>query len=450
MCNFELEPGKKCPLEKHEGSPFCALHAPFPDDKTSIEFQQLLNLKNIKVKEKIEQGDFDFRGVKIKHFLLFNLFDIEGPILFDRATIDGNAIFNGVKIHGDAQFKNAIIKGNISFEGATIEGNARFYGARVQGDIIFINALIGSDAWFRTAKIQGDALFRDAIIKGDVTFWGAIIEGNAAFDRATIEGDAIFWATMVKGNATYEGAIIKENATFQRATIQGDASFTNAIIKGSVIFEGAIIGQNITFEGATIQGKAQFFEDENNIGIINGDIRLRSTKIVGELKFTDSFFKRLHAREQINRYAKRLCEERGEKNDAEKYFFKEMDIRRKQKSLKETKGESKRERFIKEFEYILEWPLKYLFFYGVYPIYTFFIWISVIFLFAIIYYLFAMIEATSFWDYLYFSVINAMMPGYGGTYPNPGIPRLIASIEAIFGTFMWASFIVILVRKFMR
>jgi hypothetical protein len=101
-------------------------------------------------------------------------------------------------------------------------------------------------------------------------------------------------------------------------------------------------------------------------------------------------------------------------------------------------------------EYWLEWPLKYLFYYGVYPVYSFLIWIGLIIAFALIYGVFAMIDVTSIWDYLYFSVTNAMTPGYGGIDPNPGIPRLVASIEAIFGTFMWASFIAILARKFMR
>jgi uncharacterized protein YjbI with pentapeptide repeats len=449
MCNFELEHGKKCPLEQHTRSRFCILHTPFPSDKTVIEYQQLLELKNQKIKEKIESGNFDFRGVKIQHFTLSSNSKIEDSILFNMATIEGNVLLRGVIIQGDALFKNAFIKGNVTFEGATIEGNARFFGAKIRGDVLFNNAKIQGDAWFRTAKIQGDASFNNARIKGDATFWGATVESNVTFDGATIEGDAMFWGATIEGDATFRSANILGDASFKNAIVKGNATFKNAIVKGNATFEGATIEGNATFEGATIEGNAQFTENEN-IGMIKGDIRFISTKIVGELIFSDSFFLILHAKEQINRYAKKLCEERGEKYDADKYFFKEMDIRRKQKSWKETRGQSRNERVKKGVEYALEWPLKYLFFYGVYPIYSFFIWIVLIFAFAIVYYLFAMIQASSFWDYLYFSVINSMMPGYGGAYLNPGIPRLIASVEAMFGTFMWASFIVILLRKFMR
>jgi len=450
MCDYELEPGKKCPLERHSVSPFCVLHTPFTEDKNSVEFQQLLELKNKKIKEKIEIGDFDFRGAIIQHFVLSDKTQIKGSILFTKTVIGGNASFFGATIKGDALFKKATIKGDVNFEGATIEGDTMFWGATIGGDAVFEGASICGDAWFRGVKIQGDALFKKATINGKATFWGATIKGNVKFEGATIGRDALFLGATIGGDAVFEGAMIEGDTGFRSAKIQGDALFNKATINGDTIFEGATIDGNFKLEGTTIEGDAIFKEDENKLGIIKGDIRFVSAKIIGELVFTDSFFKILHAREQINRCAKKLCEERGEKHDADKYFYKEMNERRKQKFWEETKGQSKKERLIKVIEYYLEWPLKNLFFYGVYPAYSFFIWIVIILVFAIIYNLFGMIVATSFWDYLYFSITNAMTPGYGGIDPNPGIPRLIASIEAVFGTFMWASFIAILARKFMR
>lgn len=82
--------------------------------------------------------------------------------------------------------------------------------------------------------------------------------------------------------------------------------------------------------------------------------------------------------------------------------------------------------------------------------YTILIWIALIFIFALVYWLGAMVDTSNFGGFLYFSVTNAMTPGYGGLNPKPGWPQYIASIEAISGTFMWASFIAIFARKFSR
>jgi hypothetical protein len=60
------------------------------------------------------------------------------------------------------------------------------------------------------------------------------------------------------------------------------------------------------------------------------------------------------------------------------------------------------------------------------------------------------VAADSFLEYFYFSVVTAATPGYGGYKPAPGFYQGLASIEAIFGTFMWAAFIATFARKYMR
>lgn len=47
------------------------------------------------------------------------------------------------------------------------------------------------------------------------------------------------------------------------------------------------------------------------------------------------------------------------------------------------------------------------------------------------------IEVKSLLDYIYFSIVTATTLGYGDFHPV-GIGKAIASLEAIFGTFMWA------------
>jgi len=469
-------------LDPYPNSRFCVLHTPFPEDEKSEEYQKILNLKNRKVHEKIQSGNFDFRGVIIEEFKFTGELRIQGDLLFEFATIkrgvlcshitiEGSAIFRGAKI-GYVWFRNAVIGIQAVFDCATIEGEADFIKAKIGGYASFFGATIKKEVWFNDAKIGESALFDSVTIERNAYFFNTIIKKDAIFSGATIMGESNFFQIVIGGNTNFKDAVLKNDVEFGYATIGGNASFDGATIGGKASFEGvkidgsvdfrsvtiksdanlcgATIGNSIDLAKATIQGDIILKEDSDNFGMIKGDINLLITKILGNLLFTNSFFVDLHAREQINRYAKKLCEERGQKHDADNYFFKEMVYRREQKNWHESKGKPIKERVIKSIRYWIEWPLKNLFFYGVHPEYSFIILISVIGVFAIIYWLGSMVDTSNFSACLYFSITNAMTPGYGGLYPKSGWPQYVASIEAIFGTFMWASFIAILARKFSR
>ncbi|MEO2152444.1 MAG: potassium channel family protein, partial [Thermococcus sp.] len=58
-------------------------------------------------------------------------------------------------------------------------------------------------------------------------------------------------------------------------------------------------------------------------------------------------------------------------------------------------------------------------------------------------------SSLSFLDYEYFSIVTATTLGYGDYHPI-GVGRVIASVEALFGMFMWAVFLTVFARKYMR
>ena len=84
------------------------------------------------------------------------------------------------------------------------------------------------------------------------------------------------------------------------------------------------------------------------------------------------------------------------------------------------------------------------------------LWIAlVIFVFPFIYCLTHSISGIhgagvdNIWNCLYFSVVTATTLGYGDLHPV-GWGKAIASAEAIFGMFMWAVFLAVFSRKYMR
>lgn len=126
---------------------------------------------------------------------------------------------------------------------------------------------------------------------------------------------------------------------------------------------------------------------------------------------------------------------------ADYYFYREMEAKRKQKS-----------RIVR----FLEWPFQYIFGYGTKWERVLITWFVVVLGCAFLFWVGNGIEANtlktvnSLWQNIYFSVVTATTLGYGDYHPKPGFYQVLASIEAIFGTFMWAAFIVIFARKYMR
>ena len=279
MCDYELEPGKKCPIENYNDSLFCVLHTPFPENKKDIEYQQIMELKNRKILEKIVSGDFDFTGVIIQDFFF--------P--------------EGFKIKKSINCCGAKIRGNVFLGKITISEDALFNGTTIEGATLIEGTIIGGTASFTFATIKGQANFKDAIIKGDVSFIGAKIDGMTSFNGSTIEGNALFIDAEMHQPSFFRNVTIKKCVQFDRSktnyiwfdgtTIEESASFDGINADGDISFIGMTIGGDVTFDCATINGDARFCEDKNHKGTFKGDIYLNSTKIKRNLIFTESFLK---------------------------------------------------------------------------------------------------------------------------------------------------------------
>lgn len=363
LCDYIYYNGEKCQEPAIEGSQFCVLHTPFPEDTEDPEYQRLKEMKEKKAQEKVNSGDFNFEGAI--------LYSFELPV-----ETNGDINFNRVQIIDDAKFSDAKIGGNAEFNGANIGGNAGFHSAE-----------IGKWVYFSNAKIGGDAMFIFTKIGGDILSDGVEIRGNALFARAKIGGTLWFSCAKIGGYAWFDGTEIGGDALFRRNS----------------------------------------FPDRVDLSPIH---------VMGIIDFKDTKFTSPKAQENACRAAKNSCIKFGDNHEADNYFYREMEGKRKQKP-----------EFFRWSEYIL---VQLIFGYGVKPLRTFCVWFVVILAFAGIYFNFQTLDAGSeFIEYFYFSTTTAMTPGFGGYKISPTW-QWLALIEAFFGTFMWAAFITIFARKYMR
>lgn len=184
MCEYKSLFGWECKEEALPNSKYCILHVDLPEDEESEEFKRINGLKEEIVKEKVDNGDFNFEGAKLLE-IDFSTMVIEGNVNFNDVVIIKDATFEGAKIGGDARFVKAKIGGDARFK-AKIDESALFFG------VVFSRAKIGGNVLFREAEIQEHALFNGAVICRDVLFSGTAIRGYALFNGAEIGRNVFF------------------------------------------------------------------------------------------------------------------------------------------------------------------------------------------------------------------------------------------------------------------
>jgi len=402
---------RNCDEKVYGKSPYCILHIEFPD-KDSPEYDKVVREKDAKVQEKLKNGEFHFEGTKIDTINLVGREDIHGlnfcdatireTVFFANATICGNALFTNVTI-GNALFSNVTIYGNALFQDATLKG-ANFDNATITGDAWFYKATIGGAfASFKGVKITGWGLFTEARTDGHAIFTGATVEAKSK----GIEGKGV----------AFLDAVIRGNVKFDNATINGDVGFDGVEIKGSADFNGVTIEGDASFQGVKIRKELNFRDSQG--------------------KFTGKFTQ-LKAEENACRAAKQNCEQRGAREDADYYYYREMAARRKQRP----------ERFLPRLKNHLEWLVQYPLGYGAYPRRLLLTWFVVAFASA-----FSLAWASGRLEDAPFGFVAAFIPGFAirESHPIPNIYAwVVVGTEAIFGAFLWAAFILVFARKYMR
>ena len=139
----------------------------------------------------------------------------------------------------------------------------------------------------------------------------------------------------------------------------------------------------------------------------------------------------------VCRLAKKISETNGNKEEADYHFYREMEAERTQRPW-----------YVRFPEYVF---IQRIFGYGVHPWRLWAWWFFFVGVFAAIYWKWGGVtSATQYLDYIWFSITVAVTPGFAGYKPTPGLFQVVAGIEAIFGTFMWAAFIATFARKYMR
>jgi hypothetical protein len=390
MCQYRLKGEMVCKEKAFNNTNYCILHTSFPDNRETEAFKQIDNLKKLKIQEKIQKADYNFTGAIISDFQIQEC-EITGTINFAFATVD-SIFFAGVEVKEHVIFTN-LKTGSISFYNSDVSGEIQANGAMVEHGIYFTN-----------------------IEASEISFMDSNVNGNVEIKNFDIQNHVYLNKIKVKGHFD-----------ISYGEVQGISNFVEAEVLGNVSFIGVKFGSGFDYPE----------EAARNRRIIESsyitDFSLFKTQ--GELILNSNFCD-FESTEHAYRLVRINAENHFDYSKVDFYYFKEMEAIRKQKKW-----------YVRYPEYFIQ----LLFAYGTRPLRVIIVWFIVVFGLALWYWKGNGISnVKTYLDGLYFSIVTATTLGFGDSTPKVGIFKALVSFEAIFGTFMWAAFITIFSRKYMR
>jgi len=387
-CQYEFRNKRRCQEEAHHNSNLCLLHIPFPDNACIDELERINLGKKALIESKINKNDFNFEGARLLDINLSGK-RVIGNMNFMDSIVNKYACFNQIQIEGGADFDNISILG----------------GEDLLDDKDF-DIHLGFALSFMGAHIRKDLLLNDCCIRGNINLTGAQIgKWVHISNKAKIFGSCYFIGTNMGGYP----------------------SFIESEVVGDIFINESEFGSNKEINNAINYGFPIFEDCE-----LNGELYIRNSKIGDPA-----------TQEKVFRKAKLIRENIGDSEEADYCYYFEMEAKRRQKP-----------RYVRYPEYVF---IQLIFGYGVHPLRLWACWFGFVGIFAILYFLGQGIDPVASQlkgnatvvDYIWFSIATAVTPGYAGYNPTTDF-KLVAGLEAIFGTFVWAAFIATFARKYMR
>jgi len=480
LCDYIYKNGRKCRLKPLEGSKYCPLHIPFE------EGEQLLgdNLREVKEKtfqRRLKAGQSYFEGVylydavirgyKSEKMLVFKDSTLKSLILDDSdakgliligSTVERLIVYGTtlevflvkdsnvfglnvlrVDFSGHISIRDSSVKylmiNSTQFTGAE-EGEESSYGERSVSGLILISNLrdvrrIGLNTRYpllrRILEEHGVNISKDgrrAVKARELVIRGISFDVSPRFKRhvrLTVGG--------FSGRLTLENLDVFGHIEIIKSHLRSP-EFIHVVTQGNLVLRGS----HLTVDSMWAMTVLPSLPLELAVG---------GFMIVENCRFNNP-----NAEELFYRLARTSWEKSGDFERADEYYYLEMLARRKARLHSRRRG---LKRLFDWLEVAFEWLFADLTCrYGTDWKRPILLWLAAVnVIFPLLFWVTESIAGSSgnmgLLDYEYFSIVTATTLGYGDYHPI-GAGRGIASLEALFGTFMWAVFLTVFARKYMR
>ncbi len=188
VCDCEESARSACAGEpfyqEHEGKRYCVFH--FPGNEKSDDFDKALQ-------RKLENKDFNFRGVWFSDPASFFRFEFDGEVHFQSAIFRAEADFSEAIFNAQADFGEATFKQEAFFSYVDFKGPADFHFADFDRRADFSEATFFAEADFNAATFTGDADFIECLFTWKADFSNVTFKDYVKFagnETTSVFGDA--------------------------------------------------------------------------------------------------------------------------------------------------------------------------------------------------------------------------------------------------------------------
>jgi len=478
MCEYVYENGKKCRLKPVEGSKYCPLHISYEEGE-SLLGERIKEVKAETFQRRLKVGQSYFEGVYLYDVTVKD-YRSERILVFKNSQIKSLVI-------EDSNFKGLILINStvdrvILFQ-STVEvilvKDSTVFGLNI------LRVDFSSNVSIRDSSVKYLMINSTQYVgeKEEETYGGKSAKGLIEFSnlrdvrrigvntrypllRKILEEHGVNVSEAGRRTVKVRSLVIR-NVSFDTAPrFKRQVRLSIGGFSGNLVLEDLDVFGHVEINWSHLKSPefVHVFVHSNLI-IRKSHINVEPTWLMtvlpslpleltveGFMIIEDCHFNNPYAEEVFYRLARTSWERSGDFERADQYYYLEMVARRKARLRARRKGVKK---LVDRFEVGFEWLFADLTCkYGTDWKRPIMIWLfAVNVLFPVLFFVTNSVQgisnSLSFLDYEYFSIVTATTLGYGDYHPI-GVGRAIASVEALFGMFMWAVFLTVFARKYMR
>jgi hypothetical protein len=267
---------------------YCVLH--FPNKEKSVDFKAALQ-------RKLDNKDFNFRGVWFPNEVSFLNFDFSAPADFRRASFNASTHFTNSTFKSTVSFSKAIFSARVEFRRTTFFAKADLSFATFNGPDDFGSAIFNEGAFFsfavfnaltefRWVTFSAEPDFRNATFNAPAYFNRTVFRMKADFSRVTFRAKAYFKRAIFSGVVYFAKATFSARVSFRIATFDDKADFANALFSATAQFTSATFNALASFARAVFGGNAHFTN-----ATFNATADFSVATFASDLSFRDAMFR---------------------------------------------------------------------------------------------------------------------------------------------------------------
>lgn len=204
---------------------------------------------NIKIKNSIFEGCFDFSNVLLNSYTDFSQARFNSSANFSQVEFNSFAVFSHTRFNSSANFSYASFDKIANFSQTRFNSSTNFSYANFNGFTQFPQVSFNSSVDFSDAKFNSSANFSDARFNSSADFSSVFFNNVVYFSNVNFNNYTNFNFTHFEDYVLFSAANFNRSANFILAKFNNYTSFLFAKFNSSADFRGATFNISADFHG---------------------------------------------------------------------------------------------------------------------------------------------------------------------------------------------------------